>query len=100
MKPRFAPLAGTDFRKPAPSEANKKLNPAGEIPKPEPAVPQPDQSALRSSKMPRRLPAAGESKYAKKDGAPQTNFPQLSKSELREFIKLHFPPGTPLPEIK
>lgn len=99
---KFAPMVNRDPRKPssgASPSVNKKLNVTAEpAPKPADPLPKPSVQATKSGKMPRRIPAAGESSLAQKQGVMP--LPNLSASEVREFIKLYFPPGFQIPEIK
>lgn len=98
MKPRFG-AANHDVRKPVSGAPMKSLNSTAPTPfAPEPHPPRADIPMVKSQKMDRRIPAAGKSSLAQKDGAAPP-MPNLSKSEIREFIKAHFPPGFPLPPL-
>ena len=98
MKPRFG-AANHDVRKPTSGAPNKSLNQATPPAAPPTAPPpKPEMTHVKAQKMERRIPAAGKSSLAQKDGAVPP-MPNLSKSEIREFIKAHFPPGFPLPPL-
>jgi hypothetical protein len=98
MKPRFG-SGNHDVRKPSSGAPAKALNTTTITPfVPEAQPPKAEMSMVKAAKMARRIPAAGESSLSKKDGAAPP-MPNLSKSEIREFIKAHFPPGFPLPPM-
>lgn len=98
MKQRFG-AANHDVRKPSSGAPSKSLN-TTTPPLLTAAAPPPkaEMTHVKAQKMERRIPAAGESSLSKKDGAAPP-MPNLSKSEIREFIKAHFPPGFPLPPL-